>query len=155
MLSARVLRLAMNLWPPFLGAGIRVLHIADDFREVRVALRMRLLNRNCFGTHFGGSLFAMTDPFHTLMLVHNLGRGYTVWDQSSRIHYRMPARGTVFAHFRLSEEMLEDVRKNTVDSAKYRPTYAVDVVDRDGRVIATIEKTLYIRRTSGHVSATR
>ena len=36
---------------------------AEDYRHARVELRQRWYNRNYVGTHFGGSLFAMTDPF--------------------------------------------------------------------------------------------
>ncbi len=71
--SARTLRFAMNLWPPFVGAGIRVRHIAPDFRSVTVDMRLRWTNRNYVGTHFGGSLYAMVDPFLMVMLLHNLG----------------------------------------------------------------------------------
>ena len=42
---------------------------------------MGLLNRNYVGTHFGGSLFAMTDPFYMLMMMRNLGPDYIVWDK--------------------------------------------------------------------------
>ena len=65
-----LLRLAMNLWPPYLGAGIRVRRIAEDFREIVVEMPLRLRNRNYFGSHFGGSLYAMTDPFFALMVLH-------------------------------------------------------------------------------------
>lgn len=53
--SARTLRRALNLWPPFLFTGIHVSDIADDFHYARVELRMRPWNRNYVGTHFGGS----------------------------------------------------------------------------------------------------
>lgn len=75
----------MSLWPPFLGAGIRVRHISPDWREVTVELRQRWYNRNYIGTHFGGSLFAMTDPFHMLMLMRHLGREYRVLDQGAEV----------------------------------------------------------------------
>ncbi len=71
----RWFRLVINLWPPYLGAGIRVEHIAPDFRSVTVALVRRWYNRNYVGTHFGGSLYAMTDPFFALMLMRNLDDG--------------------------------------------------------------------------------
>ena len=58
-----------NVWPPFRGAGVRVREIAPDFRSVHVELRMGILNRNYVGTHFGGSLFAMTDPFFMIMMM--------------------------------------------------------------------------------------
>ena len=62
-MTPRRLRLLMNLWPPFLFAGIRVTAMGDGFRHARVELHQRWYNRNYVGTHFGGSLFAMTDPF--------------------------------------------------------------------------------------------
>ena len=60
------LRHGMNLWPPFLFAGIRVCAIDADFRSAEVELRMRPWNRNYVGTHFGGSLFAMADQLRSV-----------------------------------------------------------------------------------------
>ena len=48
--------------------------ISPDYRYARVRMRLRPWNRNYFGTHFGGSLFAMTDPFWVLLLFHQLCR---------------------------------------------------------------------------------
>ena len=144
-LGAGALRLGMNLWPPFVGAGIHVEQIAPDFRCIRVRLRMGLLNRNYFGTHFGGSLFAMTDPFYALMLLHNLPRGYVVWDKSAQIHFKAPGRGYVYANFSLSEERIAEVIAATADGQKYEPTWPIDIVNEAGQVVATIDKTLYIR----------
>jgi len=145
-LSARMMRFVMNLWPPFIGAGIHVLAIAPDFSSVSVRLRSGLLNRNYFGTHFGGSLFAMTDPFYVIMLLHNLPRGFRVWDRYARIEFKAPGRSDVFAHFTLDEARIADVLAHTADGNKYEPTWPVDIVDAKGRVIASVEKTLYIRR---------
>ena len=151
-LTANMLRLGMNLWPPFIGAGIHVLHIADDFREIKVRMALRWYNRNYVGTHFGGSLYAMTDPFFMLMLMHNLGKGYVVWDKSSRIHYRAPGRGTVYADFRLGEEQIAAVKAETSDGEKHEPTFRVDVTDAAGKVVATVEKTLHVRRAGVEAS---
>jgi acyl-coenzyme A thioesterase PaaI-like protein len=68
--GATGLRRLMNFWPPFRGAGIRVREIAPDFRRVTVELRMKMLNRNYVGTHFGGSLYSMTDPFFMIMMMN-------------------------------------------------------------------------------------
>jgi acyl-coenzyme A thioesterase PaaI-like protein len=108
--SAANLRRLLNLWPPFLFAGIRVTAMAEDFRHARVELRMRPWNRNYVGTHFGGSLFAMTDPFWMLLVMHALGRDYIVWDQAAEIVFLKPGRGTVRADFRLEEAALEEIR---------------------------------------------
>jgi acyl-coenzyme A thioesterase PaaI-like protein len=146
-MKAKALRRGMNLWPPFLCAGIRIRHISDDFRAVDVDLRESFYNKNYVGCHFGGSLFAMTDPFWMLMVMRNLDRSYTVWDKSAGIEFLRPGRGTVSASFRLTEEMLGDIRANTTEEgAKYLPAYSVDIVNRDGDTVARVTKTLHIKR---------
>ena len=110
---------------------------------------MRLLNRNYVGTHFGGSLFAMTDPFFMIMMMKNLGPEYLVWDKQGTVRFLKPARGTVVAHFRLSEESIAEARAATGGGEKYEPKFRVDIVDSDGVVVADVEKTLYIRRKKG------
>ncbi len=106
-MKASLFRHGINLWPPFLFAGIHVTHVSDDYRYVRVELRMRPWNRNYVGTHFGGSLFAMTDPFWMLTVMQNLGRNYFVWDRAGEIEFLKPGRGTVVAEFRLDDTLLE------------------------------------------------
>ena len=53
--QAAKLKRIMNWYGPYLGAGVKLEHIADDWREVRVAMHMKWYNRNAVGTHFGGS----------------------------------------------------------------------------------------------------
>jgi hypothetical protein len=143
--NSHAMRRWVNLWPPFLGAGIRVLHIAPDMRAVDVEIKLRWWNANYVGTHFGGSLFAMTDPFYMLMLMANLGSDYIVWDKAATIRYRKPGQGTVRAEFRLSASQVDDVREKLKVLPKYEPTFTVLVKDEDGVVIAEVEKLLHVR----------
>lgn len=147
-MKASTLRHLMNLWPPFLCSGIKINHIGDDFRAVDVTLRERFYNRNYVGCHFGGSLFAMTDPFWMLMVMRNLDRSYTVWDKSSAIEFVQPGRGIVTARFRLTDKMLDDIRLNTnADRSIYLPQYHVDILDAQEQIVARVFKTLHIRRS--------
>jgi acyl-coenzyme A thioesterase PaaI-like protein len=146
MTAARIKRL-INWYPPYLGAGIRATRVSDDFRYIRVEMRLRWYNRNYVGTHFGGSLFAMADPFLMLMAIHNLGRQYVVWDRSATIEFAAPGRGVVSAEFTLSEADLEAMREATAGGDKYLPCFDVNVVDEQGTVVARIHKELYVRRT--------
>jgi acyl-coenzyme A thioesterase PaaI-like protein len=141
----RVLRFGMNLWPPFLGAGIRVRSIAPDWSEVVVALRQGLLNRNYVGTHYGGSLFSMTDPFFALMLMHRLGERYLVWDMAASIEFVSPGRGTVTARFVLPPERVDEIRAGAASGSKALPEFDVDVRDAAGDVVARVHKVLYVR----------
>ena len=145
----RLLRLAMNLWAPYLGAGIRVRRIADDFREIVVEMPLRLRNRNYFGSHFGGSLYAMTDPFFALMLLHNLPDEYSVWDKAAAIEFIAPGRSRMRASFRLTDDDLDRIRRMTDGGDKHLHLFNVDVVDDEGLVVAKVEKIVYVRRRPG------
>ena len=114
------------------GAGIRVKHIAPDMKAIDVEMKLRWWNANYVGTHFGGSLFAMTDPFYMLMLMANLGRDYIVWDKAASIRYRKPGKGTVRAEFRLTDAQLDDIREKLKTLPKYEPTFQVEVKDESG-----------------------
>jgi acyl-coenzyme A thioesterase PaaI-like protein len=141
----RRLRRAMNVWPPFAFSGIRVLYIADDWREARVALRLRRWNRNYVGTQFGGALFAMTDPFWMLLMMNRLGRDHVVWDRAAEIRFVSPGRGDVFARFVLDDERVEKVRAAAA-GGRTLEWFEVDVTTADGTVVATVRKQLYVRR---------
>src|SRR4029077_7042190 len=144
--GAHALRRWINLWPPFLGAGIRVTHIAADMKAVDVEMKLRWWNANYVGTHFGGSLFAMTDAFYMLMLMHHLGDEYIVWDKAASIRYRKPGRGTVRAEFRLSDAQIDDIREKLKSLPKYEPVFPVAVHDEQGVVIAEVERLVYVRK---------
>src|SRR5438309_6992013 len=143
---SQALRHGVNLWPPFLGAGIRVKHIASDMKAIDVEMKLRWWNANYVGTHFGGSLFAITDAFYMLMLMANLGRDYIVWDKAASIRYRKPGRGTVRAEFRLTDAQLDDIREKLKSLPKYEPTFQVEVKHVSGEVVAVVEKVLHVRK---------
>ncbi len=150
-MNPKTLKFGMNLWPPFLGAGIKVKHIAADYREVVVSMKLRWYNRNYVGTHFGGSLAAMTDPFYMLMLLHILGSEYTVWDKTSTIDFIAPGRGTVTARFSLNDDQIAEIKNNTGNGDAYFPELSVDIVNESGEVIATVKKKLYVRKKQSQI----
>ena len=139
-------RWMMNLWPPFLGAGIRVRRLQPDWKAIDVEMKLGFWNSNYVGTHFGGSLYSMTDPFYMLMLIQNLGPAYIVWDKSANIRFRKPGRGRVSANFRLSDEQIERIRQGLDTQENIEPTFAVEVKDDTGAIVAEVEKVLYVRK---------
>ena len=145
----RILR-RIHWWPPLLGAGIKVTRMDHDYRAIDVEMRLTRLNRNVMGSHFGGSLYAMTDPFYMLMLMENLGREYIVWDKSATIRYKRPGFGTVRAEFRLPMEKIQEVLAAVNTSDRYEPVFFIKVIDGDGKIIAEVDKTIYCARRSVH-----
>ncbi len=144
-MKAQMLKCLMNIWPPYRGAGIRVRHISPDYREVLVEMPLHWYNRNYVGTHFGGSLSAMTDPFYMLMLIHNLGPAYVVWDKAACIEFLRPGKGTVQAHFVLDEAQIAEIRELCADGQPHFPEFDVAVVNEAGETVARVHKTLYVR----------
>ena len=100
----------LRFWPPYLGAGVNVTFISPDFRKIKVEMKTRFWNKNYVGTHFGGSLYSMVDPFFMLMLMENLGKNYVVWDKAATIRFKKPGRGRVHAQFELMESEIEKIR---------------------------------------------
>jgi acyl-coenzyme A thioesterase PaaI-like protein len=145
-LSPALMRRIFNLWPPFLGARIRVATIAPDWREVVVEMPLRLTNRNYFGTHFGGSLYAMTDPFFALMVLHNLPSSYIVWDKAASIDFIAPGRGRMRATFTLTQGEIDTIVQMTAAGDKHLHLFHVDVVDEEALVVARVEKVVYVRK---------
>ncbi len=109
-------------------------------------MKMRFYNRNYVNTHFGGSLYAMTDPFYMLMLIQILGKEYVVWDKSANIAFIRPGKGTVTARFSIDQDIISDIIGKTTEGHKYMPTFLVDIVDEQGNTVARVFKKLYIRK---------
>lgn len=135
----------MRVWPPYRAAGICVRDIAADWSSVRVEMVQRWWNRNYVGTHFGGNLFSMTDPFYMLLYINRLGSDWIVWDYAARIRFVKPGRGTVRAEFRVDEADLEAVREQAAATGKVVLERSVEVLDAEGDVVARIVRELYFR----------
>lgn len=144
--SATVVRHGLNLWPPFAFAGIRVAELSSDFRTARVVLRDNPLTRNYVGTQFGGSIFAMTDPFWMFLTLRGLGDDYIVWDQAAEVRFVLPGRGRLTATFEVTPEFLDEVREAAESGDKVLRWCETDVIDESGHVVATVRKQLYVRR---------
>jgi acyl-coenzyme A thioesterase PaaI-like protein len=135
----------MNLWPPFLANGIRVLEISDDWSRAEVVLRRRLRNRNYVGSQFGGNLFAMTDPFWMLLAMHRLGPDYYVWDKAAAIEFVKPVREQVYARFHLDDAVIAELRAAAASGGKVLRWFDTDVATRSGETVARVRKQLYVR----------
>ena len=60
----------LNHFAPFKGAGIQIEKFDLKHYHIRVKMPLTRQNRNIVGVHFGGSLYAMIDPFYMTLLMH-------------------------------------------------------------------------------------
>lgn len=141
-----IFKALINLWPPLLFTGIKLVYAAKTWRYLRVEMPLRFYNKNSHGIHFGGSLYSMTDPWYLIMLSQNLGKEYFVIDQSAHIAYEKPGLGRVYAEFFLNEEILADIIQQAEDGQKVIKTFPIQIKNDQNDIICTVEKTVYIRK---------
>jgi len=138
----------INFYGPFLGAGVKLQKMSKDYRHALVSMRLTFYNKNYVGVQFGGSLYAMVDPWYMLMLMKNLGHEYIVWDKSAVIHFRSPGKGRVSAEFRLHDLEINEIKRNLETQNKLDYTFHVEIKDDAGKLIADVQKVIYIRKKS-------
>ncbi|OEY65303.1 DUF4442 domain-containing protein [Marinobacter sp. X15-166B] len=139
-------RKIINIYGPYVGAGVKVTHIAPDYSAATVEMNLRWYNTNYVGTHFGGSLYSMVDPMYMLLLMNRLGKEYIVWDKSACIDFIRPGTGRVSAHFELTDNKLDEIRTATANGDKMLPQWDVDIVDQQDELVARVNKVLYVRK---------
>lgn len=144
--SPRLFRRILNLYPPYIGAGVKVEYISDDWKELHVSMTLRWYNKNAVGTHFGGSLYSMIDPHLMLLLLQLLGKDYLVWDRSAHIEFVKASKKKVTAIIKISNEDLDKIRRNTDKGDKYFARFFIEIKDEDGDLIAKAEKVIYVRK---------
>jgi acyl-coenzyme A thioesterase PaaI-like protein len=145
-LRQKFLEKMINFYGPFIGAGVKLESMTKDFRHAVVTMKLTFYNKNYMGTQFGGSLYAMADPWYMLMLIKNLGKDYIVWDKAATINFKKPGKGKVRAEFKLTEEHLEEIRATLVTQNKMDYIFKVKIKDEEGKIIAEVDKVLYIRK---------
>lgn len=144
-ITPRRLAIGMSLWAPNLFSGIRVRHFSDDWTHATVELHVNLFTRNFVKTAFGGSMSAMTDPYYFMLVMHQLGRDYVVWDTRGEIDLVKPGRGVLTAHFHVPTERVAQIRKKAHGGAKVLEWFDTVITDQDGDVVAKVRREVYIR----------
>ncbi|MBA6413329.1 YiiD C-terminal domain-containing protein [Parahaliea sp. F7430] len=147
-LTPKLLKLILNFYPPYIGAGVKISHISEDWSELHVSMALRWYNKNALGTHFGGSLYSMVDPHLVLLLMQLLGKDYLVWDKSADIDFIKPGKNKVSAVLKISKETLEEIKTKTAEGDKYFPEFLVNIHDENNELVARVNKTLYVKKKS-------
>jgi len=144
--KAKHLLKLINLYPPYLGAGVSVRSLNSEETKLEVSMKLRPWNQNYVGTHFGGSLYSMCDPWFMLVLLKILGRDYLVWDKAASIRFLRPGKGKVRAIFDITPERVEEIISSVEAEGKVEPEFEVDVLNDKDEVIAKVHKTLWVKK---------
>ena len=140
------LKFLLNLYPPYLGAGVKIESISPDWSELKVSMKLRWYNRNAVGTHSGGSLYSMVDPHLMLLLMQRLGRDYVVWDKSASIDFKSPGKGKVTSTITITEDDVSRIKEKATEESACYPEFDVEIRAEDGELVSKIHKILYVKK---------
>jgi acyl-coenzyme A thioesterase PaaI-like protein len=135
----------MSLWAPNLFSGIRIRRFSEDWTTATVELHVNVVTRNYVKTAFGGSMSAMTDPYFFMLVMHQLGRDYVVWDTRGEIEFVKPGRGVLTAHFEVPPEKAQELRERARGGAKVLEWFETEIIDAAGDVVARVRREVYVR----------
>ena len=143
-LNAKQFRWATKLFPGLRNSGVKIDHISDDWRiwEMRLPLRLRTLNY--VGTHWGGTLYSALDSQVMLAWLHLLP-DHIVWDKAAGIRFKKPGRGTLRCRIEIPAADIDAVRAacRAAPDGKHERTYTLRWTDKDGDVVAEVDKLVY------------
>lgn len=135
---------AFEHFAPYVGANVKVKTI--DAFTIDTSMDLVETNTNYVGTHFGGSLYSMCDPFFMFLLMQNLGEEFIVWDKAASIDFIKPGTGKATARFHIPEVEIQQIRAEFLKVKKMNRIYVCEVKNEAGEVVARMSKTLYIRQ---------
>jgi len=144
-LKSRVTRILFNYVPMFWSTGAKITYLADDCKEMHLKLPLNCRTRNYVGTIFGGSMFSSTDVLYFLLVRKNLGEDYIVWDKASCIRFKKPGTGTLYTRAVISDDEIEIIKTELLNTDKIDRVYYLDLVDESGDICASVEKTIHIQ----------
>lgn len=89
-------------------------------------------------------MYASTDPFFMLMLMEILGKDYVVWDKGCTIRFKKPAKKTIYADFKITPEMINEVKQSVATDGRFTFTWTIQYKDEDGVVYSEFDKLMYV-----------
>ena len=126
------------------NTGGKLIRVSDDLHYIKVQLLFNYKTRNYVGTIYGGHMYSSIDGIYVIQLIHILGDNYIVWDKSAKIKFKRPANKTLFADFKISDELIEQIKNDIVKDKKKDYNLFVNLTDENGNIYAQVEKVIYI-----------
>jgi acyl-coenzyme A thioesterase PaaI-like protein len=133
-----------NVFPAFRGTGGRLISVSPDFLTITARLRYNWRTKNIMGSVYGGSLFAVTDGPHPIMLMAALGPESVVLDKAASIRYRKPAYEDLTVQFHFSPEEILEIEHRLQRENEFEYQVSMNLTGMDGSVFATVDRTLYV-----------
>lgn len=142
--KAKLFKYAFNLSPMYRRSTGRITSVTDDLLKVNIKIPLSWKNANYVGTIFGGSLFSATDPIYMVQLLNILDENYVVWDKSSEIKFRRPAKKAGYATFEFTADEIAQIKNDVAEKNEIELIKSVDITGPNDEVYCQVTKVLYV-----------
>ena len=71
---------------------------------------------------------------------------YLVWDKTATIEFVKASKKKVRSIIKISDNDLDEIRRNTENGDKYFSRFFIEIRDTDDELVARCEKVIYVRR---------
>ena len=144
MSEAKLFKTAFNLSPMYRRSTGRLTYVSEDLLKIKIKIPLSYKNSNYVGTIFGGSLYSATDPIYMVQLINILGNDYVVWDKSSEIKYKRPAKKIAFATFEFTKQEIENIKERVRTENEFDLVKDLVITGPNNEVYCELQKVLYI-----------
>ncbi|MDG1333085.1 MAG: DUF4442 domain-containing protein [Crocinitomicaceae bacterium] len=144
----RAFKFFFNISPMYRRTGGRIVSASDNLDDIKIKLKLNYKTRNYVGTMYGGHMYSCLDGIYMVQLINLLGKDYVVWDKAATIKFKRPGTSTLFADFKITEKLIEQIKLDVEGQNEIDLTLDVDLLDGDGNVSAEVEKIIYISSKS-------
>jgi hypothetical protein len=142
--EATVFKVGFNLSPMYRRSTGRIIEVSEDLLNVKIKIPLSYKNSNYVGTIFGGSLFSATDPIYMVQLINILGNDYVVWDKSTEINYKRPAKKAAFATFEFTNQEIVNIQERVAIEKEFDLIKELNITGPNNEVLCELKKVLYI-----------
>lgn len=134
----------LELFPPFFMMRVKVLHLSEDWRDVRLRLPLNALSKNMGGSMFGGNQASLADPIPALACAR-LFPGHAVWTRALKLDFRRPGETDLELRFRFEPAVEERIREDLARKGRSTPSFEFGYHLADGRLCTVVHNTVAIR----------
>ena len=109
--TGRAFKFFFNISPMYRRSGGRIVNASENLDFIKIKIKLNYKTRNYVGTMYGGHMYSCLDGIYMVQLINLLGKSYVVWDKAASIKFKRPGTSTLFAEFKVSEELLKKIDK--------------------------------------------
>ncbi len=124
-------RWRIEWYPPFRMMGVKVVHLEEDWNEVRLRLPLTMFSRNLGDSMFGGYQAAIADPIAAIACAKQFP-GYSVWTRSLSLEFEHPGDSDLELRFVFDPQVKAQIRADLERHQRSTPAFEYGLYRSDG-----------------------